>query len=279
MAWRCSWVWVWCLGTPANVKWPGEGIYIGHQVHRAVAPMATKNQLSIGWTNTTWTRGIGSTGRSNPLGSRWASDALPTADSEPISLTDAMHRWPIGSTGAEEICLYFPTALTSLHRRFALMRHRFNRCWRPDSQSLNMLSGQCPGECTDAPPFLDRRSNRCHWDFLTWSSCTLFNALMPVCRFNRWLSVRPVQGHRLIRCYWFGFASICPTRCGSHLDTSKNILSAFSLRFECLDGELDTSLWWIGHIGFYPWDLKILQMWSHKFVSHIDYVIIQSPKS
>ena len=154
MAWRCSWVWVWCLGTLANVKWPGEGIYIGHQVHRAVAPMATKNQLSIGWTNATWTQGIGSTGRSNPPGSRWASDALPAADSEPISLTDAMHRWPIGSTGAEESCLYFPTALMSLHRRLALMRHRFNRCWRPDSQSLNMLSGQCPGECTDAPLFL-----------------------------------------------------------------------------------------------------------------------------
>jgi len=245
MAWRCFWVWVWCLGTLANIKWPGEGIYIGHQVHRAVAPMATKNQLSIGWTNATWTRGIGSTGRSNPLGSRWASDALPAADSEPISLTDAMHRWPIGSTGAEEICLYFPTALTSLHRRFALMRHRFNRCWRPGSQSLDMLSGQCPGECTDAPPFLDRRSNRCHWDFLTWSSCTLFNALMPVRRFNRWLSVNPVL---LI---WF---------CIYLSNSLRQPFRHFKKYSLCFFTTVWVSRRWIGHISMVNWTHWILSM-------------------
>ena len=36
MAWRCSWMCMRCLGTPANFKWPGEHIYIGHQLKRAV---------------------------------------------------------------------------------------------------------------------------------------------------------------------------------------------------------------------------------------------------
>ena len=45
------------------------------------------------------------------------------------------------------------------------------------------------------------------------------------------------------------------------------------------DGELDTSQRRIGHIKLHPWNLKIRQMWSHKLVSPIDYVITQSLKS
>ena len=32
MAWRCSWMCMRCLGTPASIKWPGDAIYIGLQV-------------------------------------------------------------------------------------------------------------------------------------------------------------------------------------------------------------------------------------------------------
>ena len=96
-------------------------------------------------------------------------------------------------------------------------------------------------------------------------------------RFIQWLSVRPVQGHQLNRCYYFCI----------HLSNSsqwsfghlKNILSAFSLWFECLDDELNTTIHRIGHIEFYPWDIQIQQMWSHKLINSIDYVITQSLKS
>ena len=57
---------------------------------------------------------------------------------------------------------------------------------------------------------------------------------------------------------------------------------------------LFTTTWpswqWIGHIstmhwtsriwfGLHPWDLEILQIWSHKLVSPIDCIVIRSPKS
>jgi len=39
------------------------------------------------------------------------------------------------------------------------------------------------------------------------------------------------------------------------------------------------SRWRIGHFGFDSWDLEFLQIWYHKLVSHIDYIVTQSPKS
>jgi len=105
-------------------------------------------------------------------------------------------------------------------------------------------------------PFLDRRFNRCHWDFLTWYSCALSNAPMPVRRFIRWLLIRPVQRHRLNRCY---------------------------LSLLCLS---NPSRRWIEHISTTNWthwisfiEPRKLQIWSHKLVSPINYVVTPSPES
>jgi len=70
---------------------------------------------------------------------------------------------------------------------------------------------------------------------------------MLVSQFIWWLSVRPVQCHRLNWCYCFCIhLSNSSWRSFGHL---KNILSL-----------LFTMVWvsqrWIGHIEFYPWDLK-----------------------
>ena len=57
-----------------------------------------------------------------------------------------MHRCLTGSTGAEGI---FSWTLTSLHRWYAPMPHRLNRCWRHFSWALDIISGTKDGQCTD----------------------------------------------------------------------------------------------------------------------------------
>ena len=93
--------------------------------------------------------------------------------------------------------------------------------------------------------FLDHQFNRCHCYFLSWSSSALSNALIPLRRFIRWPSVRPVHGHRLNRCYcfcihlsnlsWWSFG---------HL---KNILSLLFFYYGL------ASLRWLGHIFTANW--------------------------
>ena len=76
----------------------------------------------------------------------------------------------------------------------------------------------------------------------------------PVRRFIWRPPGRPVLGHRLNRCNWFLQAVV--QFIVAFMDTSKIYYLYFFTTVECLSGELDASLRWIGHIEFYPWDLK-----------------------
>src|SRR6185312_13738527 len=58
-----------------------------------------------------------------------------------------MHRCLTGSTGAEGI---FSWMLTSLHRWYAPMHRRLNRCLRNFFWALDTVSGTKDGHCTDA---------------------------------------------------------------------------------------------------------------------------------
>jgi len=93
--------------------------------------------------------------------------------------------------------------------------------------------------------------------------------------------------YRFIRCCRFCILFV-QFVCDDLLDPLNIFLSIFSLYFgtstidwTChLDGGLDVaSRRWIERFDSYSWDLKILQVWSHKFVSPIDYVVTQSLKS
>jgi len=94
--------------------------------------------------------------------------------------------------------------LTSLHRCFASLHHRFIRCWRIFSWALDIVSGTQYAQCTDvcrnavgstgasqAPgrrifwqpsdaPMLCYRFNRCYW-FLQNSSNSVFLWVLFLC--------------------------------------------------------------------------------------------------
>src|SRR6185295_8456766 len=73
-----------------------------------------------------------------------------------------MHRCFTGSTGAEGI---FSWTLTSLHRWYAPMPHRLNRCRRNFSWALDIVSGTKDGQCTDALSWTVGSTGACR---LTW---------------------------------------------------------------------------------------------------------------
>jgi hypothetical protein len=96
------------LSTPTTTKWLGESIYIDHQVHRAVAPTASKNQHSIGFADAyAWGASV------KPV---TLSQHIAIELSDMLLLLTSNHRLnrcitptPIGSTGAEDVV---PCALT-----------------------------------------------------------------------------------------------------------------------------------------------------------------------
>ena len=160
-----------------------------------------------------------------------------------------------------------------MHRRPLLYR-RFNRCWRIFCSPPKMLSGQCSDKCTDTL-FLhvvqpESRS------FFTW--------------FRLHSHIGPMTGHRCIR--WPSDAPTARLRCirwpsdarmaGRRFNQCSRLcfgISTADWTYHLDDGLDMASRRWIGYVELYRWDVKILQMWSHKLVSPIDYVLTQSPKS
>jgi len=232
---------MWLLGTPATFKCPGDVIYIAHQVYSAVT---SRYPL--------FCEGTGVTGHSQPATICWPFDtALQKPPVRPVHCTGGAPVQPVlkGS-------VFTPLQLT-WHCTGALLR-----CLIGSSCAEDLLHGRLTSSLKDSmviAPVLHiscHQCIRCYCDLLTWPPYTLSNAPVPLHRFIRWPPVRPMLGHRLNRCYCL--CILCSNRRCGHLDIS-NIFYLYFFTATChLNGGLDTSLRWIGHIGFYPWDLKIL---------------------
>ena len=93
--------------TPPTTKCPGGGgsIYIGQQVHRAIAPTASKNQHSIGLTDAyAWAASVKLVTLSQHI-------AVELSDTLLLLTSNHWLNWcitptPSGSTGAEDVVPY-----------------------------------------------------------------------------------------------------------------------------------------------------------------------------
>ena len=133
--------------------------------------------------------------------------------------------------------------------------------------------------------FLHHRFNWCLKADLAWFHSVLRNEPTWRRRFIRLLSDAPMVMHRLNRCHCFllNLSNASQRSIGSfkfilsldfyYILTPLRMIGLVILMVDWtwrLDDRLNIASWrWIRRVESYPWDLKILQVWSHKLINKL----------